>query len=60
MRLAAIQLFATPFALEANLSRAATFIGQAQEHGAQLALLPEFFNSGYTFSIKKFQSSGIT
>ncbi len=57
LHLAAIQLFATPFALEANLSRAARLIGQAQEQGAQLALLPELFNSGYTFSTQNFKAA---
>ena len=57
MRLAAIQLFATPFALKANLDRAATLIGQAHEQGAQLALLPELFNTGYTFSIRNFKAA---
>ena len=57
MRLAAIQLFATPFALEANLDRAATLIRQAHEQGALLALLPELFNCGYTYSIQNFKAA---
>ena len=44
-RLAAIQLFATPFTLERNLQTAERLIRAAAAQGAQVVVLPEPFNA---------------
>lgn len=48
--LAAIQLHAEPFRLADNLRRAGELASAAAESGARLVLLPELFNTGYSYS----------
>ncbi len=50
MRAAAIQFFATPFALERNLQTAEGLAREAAARGAQLVVLPELFNTGYVYA----------
>lgn len=47
---AALQFFATPFAVERNLEAAGRLAREAAARGAQLALLPELFSTGYAYS----------
>ena len=44
---AAIQMPSTPLAVAANVERAETLLGKAHAGGAELAVLPELFNTGY-------------
>jgi predicted amidohydrolase len=57
MRAAALQYFATPFQLERNLETAERLVRQAAAQGAQLALLPECFNTGYVYSRRWFAAA---
>ena len=50
MRAAALQFFATPFDLNRNLQTADRLIRQAASQGAQVAVLPELFNTGYVYN----------
>ncbi|HKZ69095.1 MAG TPA: carbon-nitrogen hydrolase family protein [Anaerolineales bacterium] len=50
MRAAAVQFFATPFALERNLQTVERLAREAAARGAQLIVLPELFNTGYTYT----------
>ncbi len=50
MRAAAIQFFATPFALERNLQTAERLVRAAAAQGARLVVLPELFNTGYVYT----------
>jgi len=50
MRAAAVQFFATPFALERNLQTAERLVREAASRGAQLIALPELFNTGYVYA----------
>lgn len=45
---AAIQMSAEPLNVEANLARADERLREAHERGAELAVLPELFNTGYS------------
>jgi predicted amidohydrolase len=47
---AAIQMYAAPFEVSANLARACTLIEAAVAQGARLVLLPELFNTGYSYN----------
>ena len=47
---AAIQMYSVPGKVEANLARAEALVRQAAAAGAELVVLPEFFNTGYQFS----------
>ncbi len=47
--LASVQMNATPAPLGERLSRAANLLAQAAASGAQVVLLPECFNLGYTY-----------
>ncbi len=49
MTLAAIQISAVPFAVPHNLRRAREMVRQAVARGAQVVVLPELFNIGYTY-----------
>lgn len=49
LTLAAIRMDATPAETESRLARAETLVGQASAQGAQIALLPEVFNTGYAY-----------
>lgn len=57
MHLAAIQLFATPFAVERNLATAERLIRAAVAQGARLVVLPELFNTGYVYSPRLFEAA---
>ncbi|MEK7327701.1 MAG: carbon-nitrogen hydrolase family protein [Chloroflexota bacterium] len=50
MRAAAVQFFATPFDLNRNLQTAERLVRQAASQGAQVAVLPELFNTGYVYN----------
>lgn len=50
MNVAAVQFFATPFALERNLQTAERLIREAAGQGAQVIVLPELFNTGYVYT----------
>jgi predicted amidohydrolase len=50
MKVAAVQFFATPFALERNLQTAERLVREAVSRGAQLVILPELFNTGYVYT----------
>lgn len=47
--LAAIRMDAAPAETESRLARAESLLGQAAAQGAQIALLPEVFNTGYEY-----------
>jgi len=47
--LAAIRMDAAPSETESRLARAESLVGQAAAQGAQIALLPEVFNTGYEY-----------
>lgn len=55
LRVATIQLNAKPASTDERLNRAAQYIQQAAQEGAKLVLLPELFNTGYTYSAANFQ-----
>ena len=55
LRVATIQLNATPAPTDERLKRAAQYIQQAAEEGAKLILLPELFNIGYTYTAANYQ-----
>ncbi len=56
-RLAALQFFATPFALERNLQTAERLIREAAAQGAQVVVLPELFNTGYVYAPRLFEAA---
>lgn len=51
---AAIQMFAVPFDVPRNLARARQLVQAAVDEGAQLVLLPELFNTGYSYDAHLF------
>ena len=50
INVAAIQLYSAPGRVEANLKAAEALVREAADAGAELVVLPEFFNTGYQFS----------
>jgi predicted amidohydrolase len=54
IRIAAIQLNARPAPNAERLRRAEDLIAQAADTGAQLAVLPEVFNTGYEYSRRNY------
>jgi predicted amidohydrolase len=57
IKVAAVQMWATPYELEANLAKAAQYIAAAAEQGAKLVVLPELFNSGYRYDERNFKAA---
>ena len=47
--LAAIRMDAAPAPTQSRLERAESLVAQAATQGAQIALLPEVFNTGYEY-----------
>ena len=54
IRVAAVQMNAQPQALEHRLQAAENYITQAAAQGAEIVLLPEVFNTGYTYAPTNF------
>jgi predicted amidohydrolase len=50
LRIAAIQMDATPAPVSMRLERAGNLLESAAKQGAQIAILPEVFNTGYTYT----------
>jgi predicted amidohydrolase len=57
MNVAAVQFFATPFALERNLQTAERLIREAARNGMQVVVLPELFNTGYVYTPRLFAAA---
>jgi hypothetical protein len=53
--IAAIRMDASPAKLELRLDRAEALIVRAAQQDAQIAVLPELFNSGYIYSAQNYQ-----
>ena len=54
MKVAAIQMDCTPAPVATRLARAASLIAEAAQSGAQLAVLPELFNTGYEYHARNY------
>lgn len=54
LTLAAIRMDAAPAPTESRLERAASLIARAAAQGAQIAVLPEVFNTGYEYTDKNY------
>ncbi len=50
IKIAVVQMNASPSSLEERLARAENFVAQCVQSGAQLVVLPEVFNTGYEYS----------
>lgn len=57
LKVAAIQMNALPYEVEKNLKKAEALIEQAVAQGAQVAVLPELFNTGYCYDDRNFQAA---
>lgn len=53
LRLASIQINSEPGKVDINNKKAAAFIKEAKENGAEIAVLPELFNVGYDLPLLK-------
>ena len=54
IKIAVIQMNASPSSIEERLMRAENFVVQCVQNGAQLVVLPEVFNTGYEYSDKNY------
>jgi len=57
VRISAIQMESENFQLENNLNRAAKFVKQAADKGAQIVVLPEFMPTGYIMTEEIWKSA---
>jgi N-carbamoylputrescine amidase len=55
VKVAACQVKTVPGDVEGNLSKAREWVKQAGDKGARLAVLPEVFNTGYSFHDRNFE-----
>lgn len=54
VKIAVVQMNASPSPVKERLTRAENFIAQCVQNGAQLVVLPEVFNTGYEYSDKNY------
>ncbi len=54
IKIAVVQMNASPSPVKERLARAKTFVAQCMQNGAQLVVLPEVFNTGYEYSDKNY------
>jgi predicted amidohydrolase len=54
IRIAVVQMDASPSPVRDRLIRAENFVAQCAQNGAQLAVLPEVFNTGYEYSDRNY------
>ncbi len=54
IRIAVVQMDASPSPVGERLRRAENFVTQCAQHGAQLIVLPEVFNTGYEYSDRNY------
>jgi len=52
--LAAIRMDAAPASVESRLERAESLVARAAAQGAQIAVLPELFNTGYIYNLENY------
>lgn len=55
LNIAAIRMDAAPADVTSRLERAEALVARAAQQGAQIAVLPELFNSGYVYSSENYR-----